>query len=357
MRISDVLNCSFSSWYPKFKDFTTKSQIIPLPQEFVDYLLADQVVLPEGTLAACSEVTTDQDQDNRWNEDVIDWTTEDLLTPVAEAPNFPEFESLLKSVIKKLGGKVFPKLNWSAPRDATWISFDKTLKCTCPSDIYLLLKSSDFISHDLTQPFVQCDDDENLKNDTTVKYELVLRKWQEFNPANEFRCFVKDNKVIGICQRHTDMFHSFIGDQKDEIVADIISFFYHVIKDNFPDKSFCFDVYRRNQGKLLLLDFNPFGAVTDSLLFTWDELEGESLFPTSADDNPSIPQGPVFRYVEHSSGVQPNPYGTYAVPRDFVDIASGEDPSKLMDLLHLKIQEQNGEDSSEEEPDVTNPPT
>ena len=24
MRISDVLNCSFSSWYPKFKDFTTK---------------------------------------------------------------------------------------------------------------------------------------------------------------------------------------------------------------------------------------------------------------------------------------------------------------------------------------------
>ena len=45
----------------------------------------------------------------------------------------------------------------------------------------------------------------------------------------------------------------------------------------------------------------------------------------------------MFRYVEHSSGVQPNPYGTYAVPRDFVDIASGEDPSKLMDLLHLVI--------------------
>ena len=45
----------------------------------------------------------------------------------------------------------------------------------------------------------------------------------------------------------------------------------------------------------------------------------------------------MFRYIENPSGVQPNPYGTYAVPRDFVDIASGEDPSKLMDLLHLVI--------------------
>ena len=42
-----------------------------------------------------------------------------------------------------------------------------------------------------------CEDDENLKNDTTVKYELVLRKWQELSPAYEFRCFVKDYKVIG----------------------------------------------------------------------------------------------------------------------------------------------------------------
>lgn len=26
------------------------------------------------------------------------------------------------------------------------------------------------------------------------------------------------------------------------------------------------------QGKLLLLDFNPFGQVTDGLMYTWDEL-------------------------------------------------------------------------------------
>ena len=33
-----------------------------------------------------------------------------------QPPNFPEFESALKTSIKKLGGKVFPKLNWSSPK-------------------------------------------------------------------------------------------------------------------------------------------------------------------------------------------------------------------------------------------------
>lgn len=343
MKVAEVLNCSFSAWYPRFKEYTIKSQIIPLPEEFVNYLLTDQVVLPEGTVAMSA---SDSDtEDNRNAENVIDWTTEDILTPVAEPPSFPEFETLLKNTIKRLGGQVFPKLNWSAPKDATWISFDRTLKCTCTSDVYLLLKSSDFISHDLTQPFKHCCDDENLKNETKVKYELVLRKWQELNPAYEFRCFVRQNKIIGISQRHNDMFYKFIPENRQEIVADIQAFFYHIVKDNFPDKNYCFDVYRRSQGKLLLLDFNPYGRVTDSLLYTWEELEGDSVLPPD-DTEHHIPE---LRCVESASGVHSNPYGAYAYPKDFIDISSGEDPAKLMELLKLKVQEQNGQPLSDEE--------
>jgi hypothetical protein len=32
------------------------------------------------------------------------------------------------------------------------------------------------------------------------------------------------------------------------------------------------DVYRPNRGRVLLIDINPFGQLTDSLLFDWDEL-------------------------------------------------------------------------------------
>ena len=33
-----------------------------------------------------------------------------------------------------------------------------------------------------------------------------------------------------------------------------------------------FDVYRLRQNKVYLVDFNPYGPVTDGLLFSWDEL-------------------------------------------------------------------------------------
>jgi D123 len=34
-----------------------------------------------------------------------------------------------------------------------------------------------------------------------------------------------------------------------------------------------FDIYREKQGSITLLDFNPFGQMTDSKLFDWEELE------------------------------------------------------------------------------------
>jgi hypothetical protein len=37
-----------------------------------------------------------------------------VLTCCAQA--FPEFSALVKTTIQELGGRVFPKLNWSAPR-------------------------------------------------------------------------------------------------------------------------------------------------------------------------------------------------------------------------------------------------
>ena len=35
------------------------------------------------------------------------------------------------------------------------------------------------------------------------------------------------------------------------------------------------DVYRPNSGRIVLIDINPFGETTDSLLFDWEELNGQ----------------------------------------------------------------------------------
>lgn len=44
---------------------------------------------------------------------------------------------------------------------------------------------------------------------------------------------------------------------------------------------------------------------------------------------------PEFRFVETEKGLQGNPYQQYAMPQDFVDLATGMDPNKLMDFLQL----------------------
>ena len=66
MKVEDVLTCSFSRWYPTLKKTTFRSVIIPLPQEFIDYLLADNLVLPKNASAGRRHV--DDDDEDGWND-------------------------------------------------------------------------------------------------------------------------------------------------------------------------------------------------------------------------------------------------------------------------------------------------
>ena len=83
-----------------------------------------------------------------------------------EALSFPVY--IFAKTIDQLGGAVFPKLNCSSPQvinsysfvmkcywlllqDATWVAMGNTLKCTWPSDVFLFLKSSDFMMHGLSR--------------------------------------------------------------------------------------------------------------------------------------------------------------------------------------------------------------
>ena len=46
-----VLNCSFDRWHPAFHAVAFRAQIVPLPKEFVEYLVEDGVYLPENNAA------------------------------------------------------------------------------------------------------------------------------------------------------------------------------------------------------------------------------------------------------------------------------------------------------------------
>lgn len=180
-----------------------------------------------------------------------------------------------------------PKLNWSAPKDATWISATNSMACTTPNDVYLLLKSSDFITHDLEQVFDDCEDESEDENDTAkadeeasvdkslsnVPYKLVLRKTiPAFNPALEIRCFVRSRHLLCMCQRDLNHF-DFLPRLIPKLRSLIQDFFEKNLKRSFPEESFVFDVYvPPPHDRVWLIDVNPWAQRTDPLLFSWMEI-------------------------------------------------------------------------------------
>lgn len=346
MKVHEVIACSFPAWYHKFRKVTIRSRILTLPPSVLAYLRSNSGVVLPAECAAEQRDGRDEDYEGDADGGGGDWTEADEEAPpppppTMQQPTFPDFSLNVRDTIEELGGKVFCKLNWSCPRDAAWMS---SLECTTISQVYLLLKSSDFVAHDLTQPFKDCDDvetaddaepyDENkccAATSAVSPYSLVLRRWTEINPAHEFRCFVKRKRVVAVSQRDNSNFYTHIADDAQSIQRDILSFFDEFVREKFPLDDYVLDVVRRSKDHVELVDFNPFGPTTDGLLFDWHEL-------LEIDDDGGGTK-PDFRFITSDAGIQPNSYKCYSVPRDILDITSGTDPDKLTDFLQLQTKQ------------------
>jgi hypothetical protein len=251
----------------RYRALAPRSRLIPLPASFINYLRADGIVLPP-------EPTRPTDDDDY---DTFSDSGEEEEDPSTE---WSEIHTQIKDTINEFG-KVTPKLNWSAPKDATFMSATNDTQCQTPNDVYLLLKSSDFITHDLDHPFDDCvPDSTNGTNGHSeaepvlpeVPYHLVLRKYANFNPSLEFRCFVRNRKLLCMCQRDQNHF-DFLFDMRDMLRSRIQSFFDEKLRDSFPDPNFTFDVYvPAPHQRVWLVDINPWAQRTDPLLFSWLEI-------------------------------------------------------------------------------------
>jgi hypothetical protein len=248
--------------FSRYRHSTLKSRIIPLSPAFLSYLREDGIVLPSSPNTSTPETYNNTLISDGWDED----------PDPDPSLQFSEIHQQIQDTISELGGLVAPKLNWSSPKDATWISMTKnSMECATPNDIYLLLKSSDFITHDLEHAFDDCAEDETIRPGD-IKYVLVLRKWFKVNPSCEFRCFVRERRVVGICQRDLNHFE-FLFPLRDKLQEAILQYFEKTLKDTFPDQDFVFDIYiPEPYEKVRLMDVNPWAPRTDPLLFSWLEL-------------------------------------------------------------------------------------
>ena len=237
----------------------------------------------------------------------------------SEEFSFPELTEQIQSAIDSLGGTVMPKLNWSCPKDATWIN-SGSLKCVTPGDVYILLKSSDFVMHDFLYAFANSVGEKP----TNISYELVLRQWCNFNPSMEFRCFVWNGDIVAISQRNHTQHFPHLKIEMMSYRSQILDFYEDYVYENFPGSgNFVFDVYIDKQERVWLLDINVWGSQTDALLFSWDDLVSIASQETDEhDDSSQENRRPEMRIVETANEIHHDPLASYRAPIDTVDLAS-----------------------------------
>ncbi|KAI3958923.1 hypothetical protein MKX01_023599 [Papaver californicum] len=310
MKEEEVKRCQIQEWYPKFKSVSIKTQIHELPESFIEYLLDDSgpFLLPEsitGEDALPQRIHNPEEDDFHVPED-----SEDESEQPSPPPCFPELELVVKQSIETLDGAVFPKLNWSAPKDTASVCMTGNLKCTSFSEIALLLKSSETLTHDLCHAFDSCDDKTSSRPST---FYLALRKWYPtFRPEMEFRCFVSRGLLVGISQREVTSFYPLLLEKKEGLKSSIQEFFTENVQKAFESENYTFDVYVTKNWKIKIIDFNPWGAFTLPLLFDWEELE-----MSLVEDGDAIP----FRIIDTRCGVRPGL--KTAVPYDYLDTSPG----------------------------------
>ena len=335
--------CQLAEWYPTFsqplpgrkKGVTLKSLIVPVPPSFGRYLAEDGVCLPQGArLSSCLGVNNQED---------ASWSSDDDDEGETSHPrrhfsiDLEELTQRLDSAIESLGGTVLPKTNWSAPRDAAWIN-EGTLKCQTAGDVYLLLQSSDFVNSDvqLLQELST-----TSENTGTSSLHIALRKWCQLHASHEFRCFVSSHRLVGLTQRHTDQYFEHLTQDREDIQFMIEEFFQEVIKNKYANGKigrYVVDVYIDRQDRVWILDFNVWSNRTDSLLFSWDELEH---WPEDKEME--------FRIIETAKEILPQSLNNYRAPVDTVYLAglTGGQPDKFQAFMDLCQRPEDSESEDE----------
>ena len=195
--VADVDACRCASWHAlgDLSSHTFAHRHLPLPPDFVAYLLEDGLSLAADSQAMPARIRPDiseqmesaftlSDEDEtdagggeadagRAVGDAEKMSFEQLRASmggggsesssdggghssdddddagVAPVRHFPELEDAMREAIESLGGAVTPKLTWSAPKDAVWMATTNDTRCQHPAEVVLLLKASDAVAYDL----------------------------------------------------------------------------------------------------------------------------------------------------------------------------------------------------------------
>ncbi|KAH9924272.1 D123-domain-containing protein [Epithele typhae] len=340
-----LLAFQFSHWYPRFAPASIKSTVVrPLSPAFRQYLDSDGVFVPDGAEDIPAQSTL---SDRESDDDDDDDTQRPRYT-------FPELDARIRAAVADYGA-VFPKLNFSSPRDAAWmLPASSPLKCITPADVYLLLKSSDFVQHDLELEYVfdGCEPPYSAAEHGPYELELVLRKWYPVDRARELRCFVRQEVLVGISQRDPN-FYEFWNEPETQqkVIAAVTTFWESNIKGRWEETQgdYVFDfLLTRDLDRGHVVDFNPYAPRTDPLLFTYADLHTRLLARVGCPELRVVDSPAHLAATRNAPAHQHN-----MVPLEALAMSSGRDAAAFAGAWEEEIKRSMAEGSEDEDEDRT----
>jgi hypothetical protein len=154
---------------------------------------------------------------------------EDELEQSSRPPSFPELKLKIKESIKSLGGAIFPKLNWSAPKDSTWISTIGSRRCATFSEIAHLLRSFESLIHDLCHAY------DSYNQDHIISFLCSASGTHLF--------FVRGQNLFGISQHEVTTFYPILLEKIIDLERLVQQFYEHDVRLKFESENYTFDVY------------------------------------------------------------------------------------------------------------------
>jgi len=259
----------FEEYYDHIEEFTFKSVIVPLTLEEIQAIheayLDAQVDLTSVEAKVEEGISTIKRKANKECQVFVRLSSRSPKDAIFHMEGFPE---LYQDQLAKIGdeGNLFSKLHafYKASTDA--------LRVTTAKQAVNLLRKSERIQGDL-QTCLR----------TSEPMSLVVREFVSFPVKNELRGFVYKGRLTALTQYNNLAFFPEHLDSKAEIEAKVKSFAEGFIKAmESVLGSFIIDIVVDNNGKVWVVEVNPFGELAGSCLFRWSQdkavLMGEKPF-------------------------------------------------------------------------------
>jgi hypothetical protein len=174
----------------------------------------------------------------------------------------------IECLIEQFPRGAFIRLGSRSPKDS-WLGHKEGFCCYDGEKAIKLLIDSERIYDDL-----------QLALSNNYDSYIVVREWIPIEPWQEFRCFYKNRRLMGISQYnylHQEVFPELIKNKdsiqwaieiKSDIIKDLLP-----ANDVIVDYVYKFKVHDENiqMNEVVLLECNPFMTYTDPCLFNWSK--------------------------------------------------------------------------------------